>query len=85
MTHPFEVVKIRYDLILHLGGRWEADEFTRLQLQGELQTKKDAPKLYRGVLHGIGIIAKNEGARGLFRGIGSAVRRTSRLHTKDDC
>ncbi|KAJ5620129.1 hypothetical protein N7510_004113 [Penicillium lagena] len=44
----------------------------RLQLQGELQAKKDAPKQYRGVLHGVKVILQNEGPRGLFRGIGSA-------------
>jgi solute carrier family 25 protein 34/35 len=45
----------------------------RLQLQGELQAKKDAPKQYRGVLHAVKVILQNEGPRGLFRGIGSAV------------
>lgn len=44
----------------------------RLQLQGELQAKKDAPRLYRGVLHGVGVILKNEGPNGLYRGIGAA-------------
>ncbi|KAL8770919.1 MAG: hypothetical protein Q9209_003570 [Squamulea sp. 1 TL-2023] len=44
----------------------------RLQLQGELQSKKEAPRLYRGVLHGVSVIAKNEGPKGLFRGIGAA-------------
>lgn len=44
----------------------------RLQLQGELQAKRDAPKLYRGVLHGMSVIYKNEGARGLLRGLNCA-------------
>ncbi|KAI9827782.1 MAG: Mitochondrial oxaloacetate carrier protein [Thelocarpon impressellum] len=44
----------------------------RLQLQGELQSKADAPRLYKGVLQGVGVILKNEGVTGLFRGIGSA-------------
>ena len=48
-------------------------EMNSLQLQGELQAKKDAPRLYRGVLHGVGVILKNEGPRGLYRGIGAAV------------
>ena len=48
-------------------------EFSRLQLQGELQSKKDAPRLYKGVIHGVSVILKNEGAKGLFRGIGAAV------------
>ncbi|KAL8738984.1 MAG: hypothetical protein Q9190_007907, partial [Brigantiaea leucoxantha] len=45
----------------------------RLQLQGELQSKQEAPRLYRGVLHGVSVIFKNEGPKGLFRGIGAAV------------
>ncbi|KAI7701261.1 hypothetical protein KC353_g15415 [Hortaea werneckii] len=44
----------------------------RLQLQGELQTRKDAPKLYRGVLHGVKVIYQNEGMRGLLRGLNCA-------------
>lgn len=45
----------------------------RLQLQGELQAKKDAPKLYRGVTHGVSVVYKNEGMKGLLRGLSSAV------------
>ncbi|KAL1976577.1 hypothetical protein VTN31DRAFT_2859 [Thermomyces dupontii] len=44
----------------------------RLQLQGELQSKSEAVKKYRGVLHGIKVILQNEGPRGLFRGLGTA-------------
>ncbi|RAL14661.1 putative mitochondrial oxaloacetate transporter (Oac) [Aspergillus homomorphus CBS 101889] len=44
----------------------------RLQLQGELQSKSDAVKKYRGVFHGVKVVLQNEGPRGLFRGIGSA-------------
>jgi len=44
----------------------------RLQLQGELQAKRDAPRMYRGVFHGVKVILQNEGPRGLFRGIGAA-------------
>ncbi|KAL1302895.1 hypothetical protein AAFC00_003221 [Neodothiora populina] len=44
----------------------------RLQLQGEMQASKDAPKLYRGVLHGVSVILKNEGLRGLLRGLNCA-------------
>lgn len=44
-----------------------------LQLQGELQAKSEAAKKYKGVLHGVKVILQNEGPRGLFRGIGSAV------------
>ena len=43
----------------------------RLQLQGELQAK--AVKNYNGVLSGARVIVKNEGVKGLFRGIGAAV------------
>jgi solute carrier family 25 protein 34/35 len=46
----------------------------RLQLQGELQAKRDAPRLYKGVFHGVGVILKNEGPKGLLRGLGCAVR-----------
>jgi hypothetical protein len=45
----------------------------RLQLQGELQAKNEAVKQYKGPLHGVKVILQNEGPRGLFRGIGSAV------------
>jgi len=44
----------------------------RLQLQGELQAKDVAVRKYKGVLHGVSVIAKKEGPKGLFRGIGSA-------------
>ncbi|KAK5706490.1 Mitochondrial oxaloacetate carrier protein [Elasticomyces elasticus] len=44
----------------------------RLQLQGELKAKKDAPKMYRGVFHGASIIYRNEGMRGLLRGLSCA-------------
>ncbi|KAI9837263.1 MAG: hypothetical protein M1819_000337 [Sarea resinae] len=44
----------------------------RLQLQGELQAKKDAPRMYKGVLHGVGTIIKNDGVRGLYRGLSCA-------------
>ena len=44
-----------------------------LQLQGELQSKLDAPRMYKGVVHAVKVIAQNEGPKGLFRGIGAAV------------
>ncbi|MCJ1366698.1 Mitochondrial oxaloacetate carrier protein [Acarospora aff. strigata] len=44
----------------------------RLQLQGELQSKQVAPRKYKGVFHGVSVILRNEGAKGLFRGIGVA-------------
>ena len=57
------------------SGVRESSLFTHsLQLQGELQSKKDAPRLYRGVFHGVTTILKNDGPAGLFRGIGAAVR-----------
>lgn len=45
----------------------------RLQLQGELQSKKDAPRLYKGVLHGVKVVYANEGLKGLLRGLNCAV------------
>jgi len=39
-----------------------------------LQAKKDAPKMYRGVFHGMSVIVKNEGVKGLLRGLNCAVR-----------
>jgi hypothetical protein len=53
------------------GERWL--RLSRLQLQGELQSKIEAPRLYKGVIHGVAVIAQKEGPRGLFRGIGAAV------------
>lgn len=47
----------------------------RLQLQGELQARREAPRLYRGVLHGVAVIYQNEGLKGLLRGLNCAVRR----------
>lgn len=44
----------------------------RLQLQGELKAKQDAPRLYRGVIHGLGVTYKNEGFKGLLRGLNCA-------------
>nr|KAK5447198.1 Mitochondrial oxaloacetate carrier protein [Exophiala xenobiotica] len=44
----------------------------RLQLQGELQSKDVAVKKYKGVFHGVGVVVKNEGVRGIYRGIGCA-------------
>jgi len=44
----------------------------RLQLQGELQAKSTHPRLYRGVFHGMSAVLKNEGVRGLYRGLGCA-------------
>lgn len=43
-----------------------------LQLQGELQSKKAAPRMYKGVFHGVKVILSNEGPRGLLRGINCA-------------
>nr|OQO27723.1 hypothetical protein B0A51_07121 [Rachicladosporium sp. CCFEE 5018] len=44
----------------------------RLQLQGELKAKQDAPRLYRGVFHGMKIVFQNEGMKGLLRGLSCA-------------
>jgi solute carrier family 25 protein 34/35 len=42
-----------------------------MQLQGELQDKGHQPKLYKGPLHGVSVIVRNEGF-GIYRGIGAA-------------
>ncbi|CAI4218095.1 unnamed protein product [Parascedosporium putredinis] len=44
----------------------------RMQLQGELQSKGHHPNFYRGPLHGVSVIVKNEGLRGIYRGLGTA-------------
>lgn len=44
----------------------------RMQLQGELQNKGHSPHFYKGPIHGVGVIVKNEGIRGIYRGIGCA-------------
>ncbi|OBT77039.1 hypothetical protein VF21_02962 [Pseudogymnoascus sp. 05NY08] len=44
----------------------------RMQLQGELQGKAQQPKLYKGPIHGVTVIVRNEGLRGIYRGIGAA-------------
>ncbi|OBT58710.1 hypothetical protein VE04_00672 [Pseudogymnoascus sp. 24MN13] len=44
----------------------------RMQLQGELQGKSQQPKLYKGPIHGVTVIVRNEGLRGIYRGIGAA-------------
>ena len=43
-----------------------------MQLQGELQDKGHQPKMYKGPIHGVGVIVRNEGIRGIYRGIGAA-------------
>ena len=43
-----------------------------MQLQGELQDKGHQPHFYRGPLHSVSVIARNEGVRGIYRGLGSA-------------
>ncbi|RKU48041.1 Mitochondrial oxaloacetate carrier protein [Coniochaeta pulveracea] len=44
----------------------------RMQLQGELQDKGHQPHHYRGPIHGVTTIVRNEGVRGIYRGIGCA-------------
>ncbi len=43
-----------------------------MQLQGELQDKGHQPHHYRGPLHGVSVIVRNEGLRGVYRGLGAA-------------
>ncbi|KAJ9152113.1 hypothetical protein NKR23_g2806 [Pleurostoma richardsiae] len=44
----------------------------RMQLQGELQDKGHQPHHYRGPFHGVSVIVRNEGIRGIYRGLGTA-------------
>ena len=83
VTHSFETVKIRYaslDCIAPCRLVLGIDFFfffffflARLQLQGELQSRSDAARQYRGVFHAIKVITQREGLRGLFRGLNCAV------------
>lgn len=43
-----------------------------MQLQGELQQKGLHPRIYNGPFHGVGVIVRNEGLGGIYRGIGAA-------------
>jgi solute carrier family 25 protein 34/35 len=43
-----------------------------MQLQGELQEKALQPRMYKGPLHGVSVIVRNEGLGGIYRGIGAA-------------
>ncbi|KAI1841765.1 hypothetical protein JX265_007131 [Neoarthrinium moseri] len=44
----------------------------RMQLQGELQSKGHQPHHYRGPFQAVSMIVRNEGLRGIYRGIGCA-------------
>ncbi|RQM06275.1 hypothetical protein DH86_00001080 [Scytalidium sp. 3C] len=44
----------------------------RMQLQGELQEKGHQPRMYKGPIHGVSVIVRNEGLRGIYRGLGTA-------------
>jgi hypothetical protein len=46
---------------------------TRLQLQGELSKIKDAPKVYNNIFDVVRKTWRNEGIKGLQRGLGTAV------------
>lgn len=43
-----------------------------MQLQGELQDKGHQPHHYKGPIHGVSVIVRNEGIRGIYRGLGTA-------------
>ncbi|XP_050504760.1 solute carrier family 25 member 35-like [Diabrotica virgifera virgifera] len=46
---------------------------TRMQLQGELQARGKHQVFYKNVFHAGWVIAKNEGIRGLQKGLGTAI------------
>jgi solute carrier family 25 protein 34/35 len=43
-----------------------------MQLQGELQSKGSQPRVYKGPISGVNVIIRNEGLRGVYRGIAAA-------------
>lgn len=57
---------------LHEYNRADQAALNRMQLQGELQSKGHQPHHYRGPIHGVSVIVKNEGLRGIYRGISCA-------------
>ncbi|KAF3806447.1 Mitochondrial oxaloacetate transport protein [Colletotrichum gloeosporioides] len=64
-THPFETVKIRFvPALLALSPSWRC--------RRELKDKVHQPHQYRGPLQGVSVIVRNEGVRGIYRGIGCA-------------
>lgn len=46
---------------------------TRMQLQGELRRRGEHAIFYKNVFHGGWVIAKNEGVRGLQKGLVTAI------------
>ncbi|CAK1545095.1 unnamed protein product [Leptosia nina] len=46
---------------------------TRLQLQGELRSRKEQPRQYRGIFHGLYVIAKADGVLALQKGLTPAM------------
>lgn len=46
---------------------------TRMQLQGELQAKGKHAVFYKNTVHAAYVVAKNEGIRGLQKGLGAAL------------
>lgn len=46
---------------------------TRLQLQGELRSRTETTMRYRGIFHGVYVIAKNDGILALQKGLAPAV------------
>lgn len=51
---------------------WYLTIIYSMQLQGELQDKSHQPRMYRGPIHGVSVIVRNEGLGGIYRGIGAA-------------
>lgn len=45
----------------------------RLQLQGELQARSTANRMYKGTFHGLYLIVTTEGPRSVYKGLGSAL------------
>ena len=78
--HSYASLRDHQDPVFGVSNQKERVELIAdidsLQLQGELRAKQDTPKLYKGVFHGVSVILRNEGPRGLYRGIGAAVKQS---------
>lgn len=57
---------------LQSSSSTQANTLHSMQLQGELQEKGLQPRAYKGPFHGVSVIVRHEGLKGIYRGIGAA-------------